>query len=361
VSVDPVPYIFEDVERQIDLADGDPDRPLVLLLHGTAGTLLDMTAPASGPDNNYDFTAPLGGRVEIGPRVYPGIGVWSCCSLDDKKSVRSWRDVLSQNAFRTAVYSQVDNVGLLARPTSELVAVVRALNQAFPGTPLVLLAHSRGGLLARNFLKTAPKDAAQVRALITLHSPHTGSSLGNVATTVRGIIEGLRSVFGDIVISALGWLLDLADSDAYKEMAVGSQFLTDLANGEGPLKGIDYFTFGGVSVRLTRIRTWLYTADSAVPMWRWPPFDHARFEAEVPGASPVADSLPDVIEELTEGRGDLLTADSRTRLGWATHQTNPINHAEALWDPTLQAQVLQILGTQIPGGETPGGPASFWG
>jgi hypothetical protein len=67
-----------------------------------------------------------------------------------------------------------------------------------------------------------------------------------------------------------------------------------------------------------------------------------------------------VIEELSEGRGDLLTADSRTRLPFAVaHQTNPINHAEALWDPILQAQVLRILGVDVPVDERPEVP-SFW-
>jgi pimeloyl-ACP methyl ester carboxylesterase len=228
------------------------------------------------------------------------------------------------------------------------------------GRKVHVVAHSRGGLLARSYLKDHAQEAYSVRTVITLHAPHTGSTLATVANDVRGAIEGLRSVFGDIVISALGWLLDLADSDAYKEMAIGSPFLTALEKGEAALPGVDYWTFGGVSVRLTRIRSWVYTLDSALPKWRWPPYDHARVETEMPGASPIADSLPNLIEELTEGRGDLLTADSRTRLPFATHQTNPINHAEALWDPILQAQVLRILGVDVPPGDRPGIPG-FWG
>jgi hypothetical protein len=84
-----------------------------------------------------------------------------------------------------------------------------------------------------------------------------------------------------------------------------------------------------------------------VPQWHLPPFLHERTEVELPGISPVADSLPNLIDELADGRGDLLTADARTRLPFATHQTNPINHAETLWDPILQQQVLRILGEDI--------------
>jgi hypothetical protein len=62
--------------------------------------------------------------------------------------------------------------------------------------------------------------------VITLHSPHTGSSLATLATTVRDAIEDLRDVFGDLITQALGWLLEIADSDAVPEMAIGSSFLT---------------------------------------------------------------------------------------------------------------------------------------
>jgi pimeloyl-ACP methyl ester carboxylesterase len=359
--VDDVEYQFEKETRHLEVTVGDPDRPLVLLLHGTAGTKLDMTDPHSGPDNDYDHLSALRPEVAIGQRAYPGIGVYSCCTLDDKlPKVRSWREVLMQSNFSTATYSQVDNVGFLDRPVRELVEVVRVLDATYK-KPLVLLTHSRGGLLARSFLKRFPGEAKSVRTVITLHAPHTGSSLATLASTVRDAIEGLRDVFGDLITVALGWLLDLADSDAYREMAIGSPFLTDLAANEQALPNVRYFTFGGVSVRLTRIRQWVYTLDSALPKWRWPPYDHARVEAEVPVASPVADSLPNVIPELTEGRGDLLTDDSRTRLPFAiAHQTNSINHAEALWDPMLQSQVLAILGVQIPGDGRPDVP-SFWG
>ncbi len=375
------PYALKGVTPRVEVTDGNRDRPLVLLLHGAKGTILDMVDPAAGPDNNYDHLAPLRPEVAIGQSVYPGIGIWSCCELDDKKDVRSWRDVLRENDFATAAYSQVDPDGLLAAPIEQLVGVVQTLKlpqdgltipdgKDLPGAykpygRIVLLAHSRGGLLSRAFLKSFPAEATSITTLITLHSPHTGSSLGNLAVDVTGAIEDLRSVLGNVVIDALGWLRDMANAPVYTELGVGSPFLTDLATDELPLKGIEYFTFGGVSVRLTRIKQWVYTLESALPKWRWPPYDHARVETEVPGASPVANSLPDVIEELTEGRGDLLTADSRTRLRFAddtvaTHQTNPINHAEALWDPILQQQVLRILGVEIPGGDRPGVPP-FWG
>ena len=64
----------------------------------------------------------------------------------------------------------------------------------------------------------------------------------------------------------------------------------------------------------------------------------------MPIVSPVANSVPPFADEITEGKGDILTAQDKTTLPFAVHRTNPINHAEALWDPGLQSQVLAILG-----------------
>jgi hypothetical protein len=272
--------------------------------------------------------------------------------------VVSWRELLTRYQYRTAVYSQVQPTGFLAEPTRELAIVMQTLYGHWPQSRYVLLGQSRGGLLARNFLKESPRLAGPIAKVITLHTPHTGSSLATIASTVRGWIDELERVIGDLAMTLLGWLYDLARSDAYQEMAIGSPFLGELAAAEPPPKHIAFYTFGGVSVRLSRLLLWAYTLESSIPQWHWPPYEHTRTMAELPGLSPVADSLPNVIDELSEGRGDLLTADARTRLPFATHQTNRINHAETLWHPRLQAQVLRLLGEtlDIPSDQEP----SFW-
>jgi len=376
VSFQTIPYVFAGQVPNpdtglpgIEVSAGDPDMPVIVLLHGTGGDIRDMIDPANAPvaGQNYDYSAPFPPNVTIGWSTYPGVGVWSCCSLDSKKAVTSWRDVLNANQFTTAAYSQVDPSGFLAPPGSppppgpvdELAVVMDALIDFFPvETRFVLLGHSRGGLLIRKFLKDHAKLAEQVSMVITLHSPHTGSELANLADDVTGAVTWLESQIGSLATDALGWLLAITQSDAYQEMAIGSAFLTMLAAGERALPWINYFTFGGVSVRLTRILSWVYTLDSAFPRLHVPPFLHRRMMAEVPGISPVANTLRPTVDELTEGRGDLLTADLRDRLPFATHQTNPINHAEALWHPTIQAQVLRILGVNVT--IPPAGGLSFW-
>ena len=345
-----IDYEFEGSNRQLDVNAGDVTKPMVVLLHGTNGEKRDMTNPAYY-GFNYDFTGSFPPGRNIGWRAYPGVGIWSF-KLDELKDVTSWQDVLNQNNFGTVVYSQLDAGGLLARPVRELATVMTVLQKHFPDNSFVLLAHSRGGLLVRKFLKDFPDLATRIVKVITLHAPHTGSELANASQAVNGAINDLRGVFGNIsaIDDALRMVTSSINTPAFQEFTVGSAFLTDLENGEVALANIEYYSFGGTNVTFTRLLAWVYNAASAIPQWNWPPFFHRIITIELPVISPVLDSLPNLTPEITSGQGDILTADARTRIPFGIHNTKHISHAEALWDPGLQAHVLSILGA------TPG----FW-
>lgn len=135
---------------------GDPATPMVVLLHGNGGTILDMTDPGSPSMGdrmyNYNIDAPLKPFRDLGWSWYPHVGPYSF-ELSPWKSVRSWRQIRYENGYRTAAYSQIDNTGYLVGPVQELTSIMSKLVALYPGTRFVLLAHSRGGLLVRKFLK----------------------------------------------------------------------------------------------------------------------------------------------------------------------------------------------------------------
>jgi hypothetical protein len=58
----------------------------------------------------------------------------------------------------------------------------------------------------------------------------------------------------------------------------------------------------------------------------------------------VLGALAATTPELANGFGDVLVSNASAHLPFsATRTANPLNHAEALWDPTLQSQVIAIL------------------
>jgi len=270
-------------------------------------------------------------------------------------------------------YTQIAPSGLLAGNVAQLGRIateVLAGDPRLSGLRIAFVAHSRGGILARLFLAGAPPALlSRVTALVSLHSPHLGSGVANAAGTVDALAARLQAAFATAGLpppGILGMLRAMAGNPAFMEIMVGSSMLAGLAASE-PAGGVAYHTFGGTSTAAARLWADLFTPDSGIPLPLIPfPFFHwttatvpVGMPLDISSFAPVAPLLavPLVTEiltvlglltavtpELAPGAGDLLVADSRAHLPFsASRTTNALNHAEALWDPTLQAQVSAIL------------------
>jgi alpha-beta hydrolase superfamily lysophospholipase len=323
--------------------------PIVVLVHGTSGDLRAMASPAQHPGFNHNRRASIPSIRDHGWRSYPGISVWGY-AVDPFGQVTSWQKALNDAAFRTVNYSQIDPKGSLVQPIAQLSTLMRALmdDPRHRGRRFSLLGHSRGGILARALVVDAAMrrtfDLTRIRQVITLHSPNQGSSLANLAISVNQLVGQLRALPGaDLIAGLLDFIQEQAGALAYHDYKVGSDFLRNLAARE-PLPDIQYATFGGNSTSVTRHRLWWFTWDSAVPQWNIPPFHWRTVPQELGVLIPPDLHLP---LEMVHGRGDLLVTDAAARLPGAPHRTNPLNHAEALWNPGLQQQVLSLLRASV--------------
>ena len=335
----------------------DPDTPVVILLHGTNGTIADMSNPAVHPGWTYDHKTPIPNPTPRGTHGYPGVGIWGW-SLDGQlPPPQGWQPFLDANGFLTLNYAQTEPAGTLAGPSStqssdpvtELDAVVRATIAAFPGRRLAFVTHSRGGILLRTWLVAHGRDAAVAPRLsraVMLAAPNQGSDIANIAVTIDNGASGLESVLGPI--PPLQWLVDQTNSPAYKDYEVGSPFLASLAKAE-PVPGLAIDTFGGTSPALTRVHEWVFTASSLVPNFHLHGFQltvdftWATWDDPVLGIRTLANDIGAGVPELTAGKGDVLVADASARLPFSTHHSHPVNHAEALWDTAVLADGLGVL------------------
>lgn len=363
-SVRPIP-----TQIVLDVPDGARlDTPLVILLHGTSGNVDDMSNPAAHPGENYEQIA-AGTIIDRGWHAYPNAGFWSL-GVDGLASVTGWAPFLAAAGFPTINYSQCNPRDLLAEPLCELRAVLDAIDLNDELLPvrdrrIVLLGHSRGGILARMILvdlaATGSPMLARIATCVTLHAPNQGSTLANTALVLASIVASWRVTGVPLVpphlqaaaLLALDGLIDLvvkeAGAPAYTDYAVGAPTLLALAAAE-PVPGISYFTFGGTRPVLRNLVGWAFTPESAVPILDPLPKFHWS-TAYVPVMPlPPPGSLP--FPELLEG-GDLLTNSALTRLPFAAHRDNYINHAEALWADDLKAQVLAIINSVPPSLKVP--------
>ena len=310
--------------RPLTLADGtvvqlhgplEPDVPLVILLHGFAGDLASLTSAGT--------------------------------------ATSSWRDALLSAGCSTLSYRQAAPLGSLAPNVDQLLRIASgplSTDRRLRRPPLTIVAHSRGGLLARLFVDRAAQTPAlrgvldRLERVVTLHAPHQGSDLAGLTVRMDVAARRLHALVRSLGLrpGVLAALCAMAASEAVAELAPGSPLLRELDR-RTPPAGIEWHTFGGTSADLGRIRHLLGVPSE--PGARPGPARLVRTRglAELLG---VLDRLALLAPALREGEGDLVVADASARLPFAVgHGVNPLTHIEALWDAALQAQVLELLPT----------------
>ncbi len=360
----------------------DPARPAILLVHGLHQSLLTWTAPST-VGYSYDIAHDPGAQRIGDSHSTPGVGVYKLGTSEwlyggDAAAwdrAHNWFDYLAGLGFTVATWSQPGLAFEEAVPSAlvafdSLLAQTRARSPAAPPS-VALVGHSRGGLLIRRILKErkASGDIARVKWVVTIHSPHQGSELGQwpgrLASETADLVDccapsvisvPLKAELRNLVTEAMRPMTKLLVDFESRELTPDSPMLRSLANGETALPGVKYYTFGGVNPSYFRLYAWTFDATSAVPqykglsqyfVWRVNP-------AVLAPISPVFDKIRPFVAEVKAGFGDGLVSDARARLPWSTHFTDHLNHAEVLWDRALQTQVAQLIDPSLGRGVKPG-------
>lgn len=273
-------------------------------------------------------------------------------------------------------YSQVGSLmmPLEGGPVAEFKRFMRSLQQDVLGTPayksrqVVILGHSRGGLIGRAYLGDGEVKGDRtgqfpsVRGLITLSSPHQGSHMAlmddkviGFLTKVQKAVPTLPNDVGNEVINTLKAKIDDYVGEHGDEIEPTSSLFRALEAQEPVRSGTRFISVGGTSPSLLRLYLWAPTGDSLIPKrsaagklqfhWRAKPL-------EAKAVSPIPDGLPLQVlgmdlDEIMPGRGDGLTADKRCRFPASfraeEHFSVSLSHAEELWDQGLQQAILQRL------------------
>lgn len=343
------------------------DAPVVVLIHGIGGTAQHWTDPVGLPiDDTWLFdlaTSP--------PAATTGLGL---SPPYQEGSVTPWTRLLAGQGMTTITWSQARPNDLLQYAVAEATALLDTLEArlfrpyaqdvAVTGSvpPLILLCHSRGGLVARSALKAlGAAGVPHLRAVITLATPHAGSYMPRLADDYNNGLgnridfRGLTAALPGFVAARVEPLLDavanqvregllhrfgnVAEGPGYDELLPGSAALTALAAGEGPLPGVRYDSFGGSNPSF--IRFYLCEAGQHLALPELSPFLVVELSR-----------LPDVaaryggLAELSQGDSSVALSSSAWPAVFDSgehHRVMLLNHMQALVSPALQAAVLALL------------------
>ena len=369
-------------------------KPVVVLLHGLGGDRNDWMNPFQDRNWPYDHKCDPQ-EIDMGVHDKPPVaelpGIQTKHFLSprlasnakgaDGSDDRSWWNLLVRAGFPVVTYSQVPDlmVPFAKGPIAQCKQVMEVLQKdvlsapEYKGRQVVILGHSRGGLIGRAFLGDPEVKADRagrfpaVKGLITLSSPHQGSHMAllddriiSFLNAVQKVVPKLPNDVGNQVINTLKTKIDVYVGAHGDEIEPGSPLFRTLEAQEPILPGVRLISVGGTSPRLFKLYLWTYSGDSLLPKkgasgkmefhWRAKPL-------EAKGASPIPDGLPLKLlkldlDEILPGRGDGLTAEKRCHFPASfkveEHLSFPLSHAEELWDSGLQAAILQRLNT-FPG------------
>jgi len=302
---------------------GKPEMPVVLLIHGLgmnnyfwvdpkkcfvlgglAPLTIFLTDAAGKPDNTISF-----GSVE------PGIqGLWN---------------YLKNGGFSLASWTQSQPLGPIQIALDELKSALSAIRNKWPDKPVYLVGHSRGGLIARRFLVEDP--TTDIEGLITIASPHSGTSMANFSRYVKPAGVLLEKIIPNkskvALTKALGRLSLFLQSPAIEELRPDSEFMTSIKK---PLpKHLKKLSFGGTSPALFQLIVRL-PADN---------YKIIKFPDLLASAIP-SGHLP---RELTPGAGDALVTAKSAKLPDSKHYDFPDNHVRAAYDHNIHKIILDFL------------------
>jgi pimeloyl-ACP methyl ester carboxylesterase len=363
----------------------------VILLHGLGGDRNDWMNPFQDRNWPYDHNR-TPAQIDLGmhdkPPLTPLPGIQTQYFLSprlasnsrgtDGSDDRSWWQALTRAGFPVFTYSQVPQlmVPLSKGPVAEFTQFLAVLQRdvlsdpAYQARQVVILGHSRGGLIGRAFLGGPEFKAgragpfSRIKGLITLSSPHEGSNMAlmddkiiDFLSRIQKVVPTLPNDVGNRVIEALKKKVDDYVGAFGDEIEPGSPFYRALEAQEPIPAGVRCISVGGTSPRLLRLYLWTFTGDSMLPKKSAAGKMEFHWQAkpvEAKGASPVPDGLPLKLlgmdlDEIMPGRGDGLTADKRCRFPASFHAEEHLSvglsHAEELWDPKLQAEIIRRLDT----------------
>jgi len=285
---------------------GDNKYPAVIFIHGL------------GMDKNI-WVNPASSRI-LGGMFPLSVLLKSQLSPGEKSAgMKTLYDDLMERGYPVVTWSQKRPAGPIDAAVLELDEIVRiAVNLSKSG--IILVGHSRGGLIARKYLMVNPQD---MRGLMTISTPHKGSSVAGFSKYVSPLVSKITPVIpagekGTLAFSVKK-IIEFLRSRALKELLPESDFFRSLH--DSPFDHISYASIGGTDPTLFTVFNFCFpdAFEKVIPQRFYP-------------------------EEMKEGKGDGLVTAESSRMPWESdHHDYACNHAGILFDEEVKKNLIEKI------------------
>ncbi len=247
---------------------------------------------------------------------------------------------LQSLGYSVIAWSQKRPAGPIAVASSELREVIK-LSAEHSRAGLILIGHSRGGLIARKYLENKDKS---IRGLITLASPHCGSTMAkwaeHLAPVASVVSRWIQEESKKKVSYTIKRILDFVGSKAIKELLPDSEFFRSLKDYDSDR--IYGLSFGGTNPSLFTLYRWRLKKIARRDTSKWLLEPRPLF------------TIPDILAkifpkkiypiELRKGYGDgLVSAKSSVLPEGREHYNFSINHAAILFDERVRNKIIEAI------------------
>ena len=287
---------------------GGYGKPAVVFIHG-----LGM--------NKDIWVNPLSSRILCGQfplkvllqNMFPG----------EDAAPQTMYNALLRKGYSVIAWSQKRPAGPIDSAVTELKEILRMAGD-MTRAGVILIGHSRGGLIARRYLLEERKS---IKGLITISTPHVGSSIAGLAKYVSPLVALVNPLVpagekGTLSFS-IKRIFDFLRSPAIKELLPDSAFFHSLK--DGPYEGVYYASIGGTNPTLFTFRNLSFpdVLEKIVPENLYP-------------------------EEMKKGKGDGLVSAESAKMPWAEeHYDFDRNHAEVLFDEDMRETLVKVIETRV--------------
>jgi len=279
---------------------GNSDKALIIFIHGIG---MDMSVWS-----NPDEARVLGGQ-------YPLRELVGGEHIELRTSFMDFKDL----GYSVLAWSQKRPSGPIKTAVAELCELVDTYKK-YTEKGVVLIGHSRGGLIGRKYFE---EDNCASSGLLTLATPHHGTTMAKwgvlvspIASLISHLAEGLTA---KEINAAAVRINSFLNSSGLKELLPDSLFYMELSDKK--TKEAHYVSIGGTSPDLLKIGT-------------------------IPIHELISKVLPErlIPEEMREGYGDGLVSCKSAVLPYVDeHRDFHVNHAAMLFDKGVRKYLIDAV------------------